>query len=91
MERAIAIAPNYARARSEYAWLRLLGWIFRFDPSPAPPAVILDQFNEYGVQIMSPHYRGDPQQLKVVPKSGWFPAPATRPEPETQPGKQPAT
>ena len=42
LERAIDIAPDYARARSEYAWFRLLGWIFRFDPSPVPPAQILD-------------------------------------------------
>jgi adenylate cyclase len=37
LERAIAIDPNYARAREEYAWLRLIGWIFRFDTSPTPP------------------------------------------------------
>jgi adenylate cyclase len=42
LERAIEIAPDYARAHSEYAWLRLLGWIFRFDLSPAPPAQILE-------------------------------------------------
>ncbi len=42
LERAIEIAPDYARARSEYAWFRLMGWIFRFDTSPAPSAQILD-------------------------------------------------
>jgi len=46
-------------------------------------ANILDQFNEYGVQIMSPHYRSDPEQPKVVAKSGWFPEPAEQPEPES--------
>jgi small-conductance mechanosensitive channel len=33
---------------------------------------ILDAFNEYGVQIMSPHYMSDPAQIKVVPREKWF-------------------
>lgn len=37
---------------------------------------ILDVFNEYGVQIMTPAYEGDPQQSKVVPKEQWFMEPA---------------
>jgi small-conductance mechanosensitive channel len=37
---------------------------------------ILDIFNEYGVQIMTPAYEGDPEQPKVVPKSDWYTAPA---------------
>jgi small-conductance mechanosensitive channel len=37
---------------------------------------ILDLFNEYGVQIMTPAYEGDPQQPKLVPKAQWFAAPA---------------
>jgi small-conductance mechanosensitive channel len=37
---------------------------------------VLDAFNEYGVQIMTPAYEGDPDQLKVVPKDQWFAAPA---------------
>ena len=41
---------------------------------------ILDLFNEYGVQIMTPRYEFDPEQLKVVPKEQWFSAPAKRPE-----------
>jgi small-conductance mechanosensitive channel len=36
---------------------------------------ILDVFNEYGVQIMTPAYEGDPEQPKVVPKERWFAAP----------------
>ena len=40
---------------------------------------ILDVFNEYGVQIMTPAYEGDPEQVKVVPKDKWFELPA-RPE-----------
>lgn len=40
---------------------------------------ILDVFNEYGVQIMTPAYEGDPEQPKVVPKDQWFTAPAKPP------------
>ncbi len=40
---------------------------------------ILDVFNEYGVQIMTPAYEGDPDQPKVVPKDQWFLAPAAPP------------
>ena len=51
---------------------------------PRPRAVLLsllhaniqDVFNEYGVQIMSPHYLGDPIEEKRVPKDKWFTAPA---------------
>jgi small-conductance mechanosensitive channel len=39
---------------------------------------ILDVFNEYGVQIMTPAYEGDPPQPKVVPQEQWFPAPAAK-------------
>jgi len=34
---------------------------------------IQDQFNEEGVQIMSPHYEGQPSDKVFVPKSQWFP------------------
>jgi len=37
---------------------------------------ILDTFNEYGVQIMSPHYVSDPAQIKVVPRDKWYEPPA---------------
>ena len=37
---------------------------------------IVDVFNEYGVQIMVPHYEGDPETPKIVPKSRWSEAPA---------------
>jgi hypothetical protein len=36
-------------------------------------------FNEQGVQIMSPHYLGDPAEAKVVPKSRWYEPPAQQP------------
>ena len=37
---------------------------------------ILDVFNEYGVQIMTPAYEGDTEQPKVVPREQWYAAPA---------------
>jgi small-conductance mechanosensitive channel len=37
---------------------------------------VLDVFNEYGVQIMTPAYEGDPAHPKVVPKDKWHSAPA---------------
>jgi small-conductance mechanosensitive channel len=40
---------------------------------------ILDVFNEYGVQIMTPAYEGDPEQPKIVPKEQWHTAPAAKP------------
>ncbi len=40
-------------------------------------ANIQDVFNEHGVQIMSPRYIADPEDPKVVPREGWFRAPAT--------------
>jgi small-conductance mechanosensitive channel len=44
-------------------------------------ANVQDVFNEYGVQIMSPHYLGDPEHPQVVPKERWFEAPAKRSDP----------
>jgi small-conductance mechanosensitive channel len=38
---------------------------------------ILDVFNEYGVQIMTPAYEGDPPEPKVVPAHKWYAEPAT--------------
>jgi small-conductance mechanosensitive channel len=43
---------------------------------------ILDVFNEYGVQIMTPAYEGDPEKPKVVPPAEWYAAPAS-PAPAT--------
>jgi small-conductance mechanosensitive channel len=45
---------------------------------------ILDVFNEYGVQIMTPAYEGDPEVPKVVPKDQWFSAPAKAAEPDAR-------
>jgi small-conductance mechanosensitive channel len=42
-------------------------------------ANVQDVFNEHDVQIMSPHYLGDPAQAKVVPRDQWYAAPAKPP------------
>jgi small-conductance mechanosensitive channel len=41
-------------------------------------ANILDAFNEYDVQIMSPNYQLDPRTRKTVPVNQWYAAPAGR-------------
>jgi small-conductance mechanosensitive channel len=38
---------------------------------------ILDVFNEFNIQIMTPAYEGDPERPKVVPREEWFAAPAS--------------
>jgi small-conductance mechanosensitive channel len=40
---------------------------------------ILDVFNEYGVQIMTPAYEGDTPEPKVVSRDQWYAAPAKPP------------
>jgi small-conductance mechanosensitive channel len=42
-------------------------------------AHIQDVFNEFGVQIMSPHYMTDPVDPQLVAKQDWYAAPAHRP------------
>jgi small-conductance mechanosensitive channel len=37
---------------------------------------ILDVFNEYGIQIMTPAYEGDPPEPKIVARKDWYAAPA---------------
>jgi len=51
---------------------------------------ILDVFNEYGVQIMTPAYEGDPEQPKVVSPKDWFTAPAAPHDPSFAPAAVPA-
>jgi small-conductance mechanosensitive channel len=46
---------------------------------------IQDAFNEYGVQIMSPHYVADPESAKIVPRELWRQPPARNPEPSNKP------
>ena len=61
---------------------RLAGLVPADNPPPrlevlnALHANVQDVFNEYGVQIMSPHYEADPSQPQVVPKTSWYAAPA---------------
>ncbi|WP_313681375.1 mechanosensitive ion channel family protein [Klebsiella africana] len=44
---------------------------------------IIDVFNEFGVQIMSPNFVMQPKAAVVVPQEAWFAAPAVAPqEPE---------
>jgi small-conductance mechanosensitive channel len=43
-------------------------------------ANVQDVFNEHGVQIMSPHYLGDPATAKLVPREQWYAPPARPPE-----------
>lgn len=49
---------------------------------------ILDVFNEFQIQIMTPAYEGDPDQPKVVPKEQWWNAPAAAPHPAPPPASE---
>ncbi|MGE5344395.1 MAG: mechanosensitive ion channel family protein [Acidithiobacillales bacterium] len=60
----------YAFTDEVAARLRVLG---------ALHANVQDAFNEFGVQIMSPHYLGDPAHPAIVPKEKWHAAPARGP------------
>jgi small-conductance mechanosensitive channel len=51
---------------------------------------ILDVFNEYGVQIMTPAYEGDPAEPKIVPATQWHEAPAAQPPTDELAEKRPA-
>ncbi|HLJ85917.1 MAG TPA: mechanosensitive ion channel domain-containing protein [Candidatus Angelobacter sp.] len=48
---------------------------------------VLDVFNEFGVQIMTPAYMSDPAGLKIVQADQWYAEPASRkrdaPKPDT--------
>jgi small-conductance mechanosensitive channel len=46
---------------------------------------ILDVFNEYGVQIMTPAYEGDPPEPKVVAPKDWYTSPASPPVKPAEP------
>ncbi len=69
-----------------YAEYRLVCQATPSEPRPRAEVLsslhanIQDVFNEHGVQIMSPHYLGDPAEAKVVPKSKWYAAPAVPPK-----------
>ncbi len=51
-------------------------------------AGIQDEFNRYGVQIMSPNFYEQPAQPVVVPPGQWFAAPARAPDVESPTPKQ---
>ncbi len=65
-----------------YVEYRLVGQAIPSDPLPRAEVLstlhanVQDVFNEHGVQIMSPHYLGDPAEAKVVPKAKWYAPPA---------------
>jgi small-conductance mechanosensitive channel len=71
-----------------YVEYRLVCQAVQSEPRPRAEVLsslhgnVQDVFNEHGVQIMSPHYLGDPAEPKVVPKAKWHEAPA---EPEAGP------
>lgn len=48
---------------------------------------ILDVFNKYSVQIMTPAYEGDADEPKIVPKERWYEAPVAPPSPPVSPGR----
>ena len=47
---------------------------------------IVDAFNEFGVQIMSPHFRNQPDEKVWVPPEHWYDRPATAPGDPIAPG-----
>ena len=49
---------------------------------------ILDVFNEYGVQIMTPAYENDPTSPKVVERQHWYAPPARAGQPERRFGSR---
>ena len=57
----------------------------RIEVLSALHANVQDEFNRNGVQIMSPHYLGDPSAAKVVPESRWYP-----PRMDDPPGSDPS-
>jgi len=82
-----APAPNvFKTALSDfYVEYRLVCQAIPSQPRPRAEVMqllhshLLDVFNEHGVQIMSPHYFGDPAHAKVVPQGQWWSAPAQQP------------
>jgi small-conductance mechanosensitive channel len=42
-------------------------------------ANIQDAFNQHGVQIMSPHFEGQPEGRVIVPPAKWYESPAAPP------------
>lgn len=75
----------YQRALSDFyveyeLFVGIDGAMQRVPIQSALHATIQDVFNEHGVQIMSPHFLGQPSEAVVVPKSDWYKAPARPPQ-----------
>ena len=73
------------RALSDfYVEYQLVAYAERSEDRPltrsrALHAAIQDAFNEHGVQIMSPHFLGQPGEPVVVPREKWNASPAPKP------------
>jgi len=69
-----------------YPEYRLVAQAIPSEPRPRAEIMSLlhgniqDVFNEYGVQIMSPHYMMDPASEKIVKPEDWHKAPAKPPK-----------
>jgi small-conductance mechanosensitive channel len=93
LEEAARRTPSVRAAPAPYVYQRALADFYveyelfvsidraldRVPIQSALHAAIQDVFNEYGVQIMSPHFLGQPDAAVVVPKADWFKAPARTP------------
>lgn len=53
-------------------------------------AQIQDAFNEFGTQIMSPHFESQPERKVFVPKPQWHTAPASLPSDSDEANRKPA-
>ncbi|MFT3730356.1 MAG: hypothetical protein QM780_02870 [Hyphomicrobium sp.] len=42
LNKAVALDPSNSRARRELAWIAVMGWVFRLDEKPVPPAEIVE-------------------------------------------------
>ena len=75
-------APFVLQSELADFYVRYELWVALDDPWELPRVMaalhanIQDQFNEHGVQIMSPHYMGDPARPAVVPRERWHTPPA---------------
>jgi small-conductance mechanosensitive channel len=54
-------------------------------------AQIQDAFNEFGAQIMSPHFESQPERKIFVPKPQWHTAPASPPPVSDEASLKPAS
>ena len=73
--RQTALSDYYVEYRL-VAYTRLADPVQRADAISRLHGNIQDVFNEYGVQILSPHYMTDPREPQIVPKERWHASPA---------------